>query len=231
MMNGVALFRKAQEENQAFGSEVQKHMEKKEQGSQQAPPSEQANPPDSTVKGKQKVEEGDGDASKQQESAHEAEGEDTEPTEMGLAWELLETARRIYEREGGHELDLAEVREYLGQLSLEDGKFDSAAEELQAALDLYSRNVESDDRRLAEVLYWMAIAFQFNERPAEALEHCQNAHRVCERRLDNFRKKEELSDDEEREKSDLDGILKELQVMHHFPMSQEDGTAFFFFFF
>lgn len=109
----------------------------------------------------------------------------------------------------------------LGELGLEQSQFDQALSDLRKALELYKQNIRSDDRRIANALHRMSLACQFNEQPAEALEHATNAQRVLEKRLENLRhnedeQKEKEGQDSKRSDSDeaeeLRGILEEMRA-------------------
>lgn len=141
---------------------------------------------------------------------HETEdGDDDDADEDAgderIAWESLETARKINEQHGHSNLEQAEVYLTLGDLGLEQSQFDQAKSDLQNALNLYQTSLAADDRRLADVLHRMSLTCQFNELPAEALEHATNAQRVLERRLENLQQQEKKEDEQQQEaKSEQD---------------------------
>ncbi|KAI0272319.1 hypothetical protein BC834DRAFT_342680 [Gloeopeniophorella convolvens] len=132
--------------------------------------------------------EGEGEAEAEGEGEEEEDAEGEPEDDFNAAWEVLDLARAIYERqmEGDDAVRLkaADTFILLGDVSLETEKFDQAITDYSAGLALKSALLPLSSRQLAEVHYKLSIALDLTAgRLAEAIHHAQRALESIEARL------------------------------------------------
>ncbi|GMK54112.1 hypothetical protein CspeluHIS016_0106980 [Cutaneotrichosporon spelunceum] len=146
-------------------------------------------------------EEGGGEGEEQEgaEGGEGGEGEDDLPEDdFNAAWEVLDVARTIYEREIGKKgeknarddkMSLAECYLLLGDISCETEKFDQAVQDYKAALDIKKALLPPSSRALASAHYQLSSALELTPggRPT-ALEHVQAALDGFKARADELRR-------------------------------------------
>eukprot|EP00741_Cyanophora_paradoxa_P018919 tig00021105_g18264.t1 len=117
------------------------------------------------------------------EGEGEGEGEEADG-DMQIAWENLDTARTIWEHyPKGQELNLARVHLRLGDHCLEAEKFTEAAEEFSHALSIRRQHLGPDDRKLMDCYHGLMMAYQLAGDGEKAVEQCDAAVGLAERRL------------------------------------------------
>uniref|UniRef100_A0A7S1X9V5 Tetratricopeptide SHNi-TPR domain-containing protein n=1 Tax=Tetraselmis chuii TaxID=63592 RepID=A0A7S1X9V5_9CHLO len=170
--------------------------------------------PDADV---EEVEEGNGT---EEGDADGGEDDDSEKTDMELAWENLETAKLIYNNNlqkltDEQRLSLAEVHERLADLSMEKEDYETCMTDFKAALAMFVELLPACDRRLASLHFKMALALQFMDEPEVGLTHCQEALKLMESKLDELKNLvpegnvEEKAADNPAE--DIQGVLDDLR--------------------
>ena len=127
-------------------------------------------------------------AAADEQQDEEQDEEEDEVNDFQAAWEAMETARLIFNQNlPSARTHLAEVHLAIGDLSLEEEKFDQAVEEYRAALALKQQiNAahQRDRRDLAEIHYKLAMALEYQERYAEAFEEMEKAMTILKARVD-----------------------------------------------
>lgn len=104
------------------------------------------------------------DDEEEEEEEGEAEGEGDEDgaqeaDDLELAFQCFEVARVIYQKEtDDHQLELAEVLEHLGEVSMENERWEEAIGELRQSLEIKQSAMASDHRELAHLHYQLATA-------------------------------------------------------------------------
>ncbi|ENN71218.1 hypothetical protein D910_06549 [Dendroctonus ponderosae] len=105
-------------------------------------------------------------------SIAEAEMENTsiaeEPTDLQLAWEVLELAKRIFEKSGDRK-SLAEAMIVLGEIQLENAAYDKAIQDMTEGLAIQQELFGRDSRTIAETLYKLGMAYCINSQVNEAI--------------------------------------------------------------
>nr|AEE62322.1 unknown [Dendroctonus ponderosae] len=105
-------------------------------------------------------------------SIAEAEMENTsiaeEPTDLQLAWEVLELAKRIFEKSGDRK-SLAEAMIVLGEIQLENAAYDKAIQDMTEGLAIQQELFGRDSRTVAETLYKLGMAYCINSQVNEAI--------------------------------------------------------------
>mmetsp|Transcript_11195 Transcript_11195/g.18753 ORF Transcript_11195/g.18753 Transcript_11195/m.18753 type:complete len:393 (+) Transcript_11195:23-1201(+) len=126
------------------------------------------------------------DEGAQGEDEGEEDGDNAEEADdLELAFQCLELARLIYEKDPSKQLQLSEVLEYLGEVQMENEVWDEAIKELEASLAIKERVLEAHDRQLAHVhcLVANATMAQIEHRRVQARKHYEEAANVLEKRL------------------------------------------------
>jgi len=116
----------------------------------------------------------------------EEENEGAEGDEFNDAWDVLDLARVIYEKDPSPEArqKLSDVYVYLGEVSLETEKFDQAIPDFRSALEIKQSILEPDNRELAELHYKLALALEFSSSEQHlAVEETEKAVAVLRNRL------------------------------------------------
>ncbi|KAJ1730258.1 hypothetical protein LPJ61_003111 [Coemansia biformis] len=113
------------------------------------------------------------------------DGEGDEQDDFAAAWDVLDLARVIQEKEtdGKSRLKYAETLMLLGDVSMESENFAQAVRDFGAALDVKQQLLGDDSRELAELYYKVALAHEYNLDSASALELMPNVQRILGNRL------------------------------------------------
>ncbi|KAJ3481893.1 hypothetical protein NLI96_g7346 [Meripilus lineatus] len=133
------------------------------------------------------------DADAEGNAAEEEEEEDGEPEDdFNAAWEVLDLARAIYEKQQEDDdeikLKLAETYIYLGDVSLETEKFEQAISDYEAGLNLKIELLPLSSRQIAEAHYKLAIVLDLSSgQLSEAIIHAEKALESVEARLAELR--------------------------------------------
>ncbi|KAJ2507242.1 hypothetical protein IWW47_001193 [Coemansia sp. RSA 2052] len=143
----------------------------------------------SLSKGKQADTGGDDDGG--EEHGEEEEEDD----DFAAAWDVLDLARVIQAKatDSKSQLKYAETLMLLGDVSMESENFAQAVNDFTEALEVKMQYLGDDDRELAELYYKVALAHEYNQDTAKALELMKDVQRILGNRL----KKLEASDKEE----------------------------------
>ncbi|KAF9561223.1 hypothetical protein CPC08DRAFT_722878 [Agrocybe pediades] len=132
----------------------------------------------------------------EEEEEHDEEGEGEEPEDdFNAAWEVLDLARAIYEKQkeadGDEEvkLKLADTFIALGDVSLETEKFDQAITDYEEGLKLKLELLPTSSRQIAEAHYKLSMVLDLTSgRLSGAITHAENALASVEARLEELRK-------------------------------------------
>jgi len=108
------------------------------------------------------------DEATEAEEANEAEAlAEEEVSNLQLAWEILELAKTIYYRKSktckDMEMQLSDIYQKLGEVSLESENFVQSIEEFCQCLFLRQKNMTPDDRKIAEIHYQLGNAYTFDK--------------------------------------------------------------------
>ncbi|GAB5361932.1 hypothetical protein AAMO2058_000755400 [Amorphochlora amoebiformis] len=128
-------------------------------------------------------------------AAGEPEGENDEPSDLQIAWELFETCRVIYERQLAEEdskeihLAMAEVYISLADISREEEKFTESYNDMGQALKIFEQRLAPDDRRIAFAHQMMAMDCVFSNQNDKAVPHYENVREVLGERIVSLYKK------------------------------------------
>merc|ERR1712107_965697 len=146
-----------------------------------------------------------GEKEGEDKSAQDAEDEE-DPSNLQLAWEMLELAKVVYSKtvetekdnkEAGHRL--CETYMVLGEVSLENENYPQAVEDLQLCLDRRVSSLPSDSRCIAETHYQLGIAQGFDMKWEEAVVSLEAAIKVLETRVANLKSSTESPGESKKE--------------------------------
>ncbi|KAF8074911.1 hypothetical protein FPV67DRAFT_1559533 [Lyophyllum atratum] len=129
------------------------------------------------------------------EDDEEGEEDDAEPEDdFNAAWEVLDLARAIYDKENDRgdddevKLKLADTYIALGDVSLETEKFDQAITDYEAGLALKAELLPISSRQIAEAHYKLSMVLDLTPgRLAEAIIQAEKALESVESRLAELR--------------------------------------------
>jgi len=160
-----------------------------------------------------------GEKEGEDQSAQEAEEED-DPSNLQLAWEMLELAKVVYTKTVETEKDnlevgrqLCETYMVLGEVSLENENYPQAVEDLELCLARRVASLPSDSRCIAETHYQLGIAQGFDMKWEEAVVSLEAAIKVLETRVANLKASTESKkeDAKEKEATELEALIPEIR--------------------
>jgi len=142
--------------------------------------------------------------------------EEEEPSNLQLAWEMLELAKVVFrkqlETEGEDKTKLEErlvsTLLALGEVSIENGNYKQAVEDIQECLKK-QEGLPKDARVVAETHYQLGVAQGFNAQFDEAVESLKNAINILKSRISNLQKSED--EDIKKEVADLEALIPEIE--------------------
>jgi tetratricopeptide (TPR) repeat protein len=130
--------------------------------------------------------------------------------DLQLAWESLETARAIWSKDPvGNASELVEVHLLLGDVAMENGAFEAALADYDAAMEAsVAAKYGNSDRRVAVIHYQRCLALQFSGLPEEAMTAVKSAIAVlqaCKTQLTGSQSANNVN-------TDVDAVLEELKA-------------------
>merc|ERR1712112_398834 len=165
--------------------------------------------------GTEEEEEGE-DSSDEKEEGAEEKDEEEEPSNLQLAWEMLELAKVVYSKqlETG-EGDKAHLEERLcstmlalGEVSIENENYKQAVDDIQECLKKQG-NLPKDARIVAETYYQLGVAQGFNAQHDEAVESLKSAINIIQERIKNMEKTE--TEEAMKEVTELKALVPEIE--------------------
>jgi len=123
-----------------------------------------------------------------------------------LAWELLETARVIYEKQEGKQLDIASVHCLLGDVAMEDGNFTRAYQEYVKATQLFGKTAGIADRRLGSSHQLAGICALYDQQNEASIFHYTAAAEAFNNVLTELLVKQEVMEAPKEETEDIEFV-------------------------
>merc|ERR1711997_1086315 len=128
-----------------------------------------------------------------------------DPSNLQLAWEMLELAKQIYGKHADSlpadsetrmevEAKLSETYQTLGEVSIENENYPQAIEDLTMCLRRRQDLLPEDNRSVAETHYQLGVALGFNTQFDEAVNALNDAISVLEKRVTNLKEEKESRD-------------------------------------
>jgi tetratricopeptide (TPR) repeat protein len=133
---------------------------------------------------------------------------------MQVAWEVLELARIIHEKDGQDKnaLKLAEIHILLGEINMESDNQEEAAEDFRKALRIRTDHLTEDDRSIAECHFQLGMVYTLSKSFDQAVEAYEFAKSVLKKKLESLRTSQSTSDTDANEIKELEGILPDIDV-------------------
>jgi len=158
--------------------------------------------------------------SDEQEMEVDPKPEDAEedPSNLQLAWEILELAKLAFTKqaeatakgakeEGGTKL--CDTLLLLGEVSMENENYEQAVEDLNTCLKKRQETLPIDKRALAQTHYQLGIALGFHQKFEEAEESLKKAIDVLEERVKDL--KEATEEVLKKEVKELEALIPEIK--------------------
>merc|ERR1712107_589477 len=125
---------------------------------------------------------------KKEEGSEEKKDEEEEPSNLQLAWEMLELAKVVYtkqlEAEAGDKTKILErlcsTMLALGEVSIENENYKQAVEDIQECLKK-TEKLTKDARIIAETHYQLGVAQGFHAQHDDAVKSLQDAITIIRR--------------------------------------------------
>merc|ERR1712202_47618 len=130
------------------------------------------------------------------EGDSEKKDEEEEPSNLQLAWEMLELAKMVYTKQAEERAvdTKAEIEEKLcstmlalGEVSLENENYKQAVEDIRMCLKK-QEILPKDSRVVAETHYQLGVALGFNSEFEEAVESLNSAIKIIKERINKIKK-------------------------------------------
>merc|ERR1712013_909007 len=175
----------------------------------------------------EKVVEGEGESATKEgdEKTADKKDEEEDPSNLQLAWEMLELAKVIYTKvlETADDKDKKAIEEKLcrvictlGEVSIENENYSQAVEDIKTCLKK-QEGFSKDSRLVAETHYQLGVAQGFNSEYDEAVESLNSAIQTIKERVKNIKGLKKYSEDKkevgELEASIYEKKSEELEVL------------------
>merc|ERR550519_2691037 len=158
----------------------------------------------------------EGEGEKVEKEEGDKKYEEEEPSNLQLAWEMLELAKLVYtkqleagtENKAHLEERLVSTMLALGEVSIENENYKQAVEDIMECLKKQG-HFPKDARIVAETHYQLGVAQGFNAQYDEAVESLRNAINLLKSRIGNLQKAED--DVAKKEVADLKALIPEIE--------------------
>merc|ERR1712058_135890 len=167
------------------------------------------------------------------EGSIDAEDKDDEdPSNLQLAWEMLELAKVVYTKtlESCKDKELKKDVQHkiceaylgLGEISLENENYAQAVEDFTTCLNKRKEALPADSRSIAETHYQLGVSLAFHSKYVEAEASLNSAIEVLQTRITNL-KKMEASENITKEITDLENLVTEIKekIVDHKEIAKE----------
>ncbi|CAG9812392.1 unnamed protein product [Phaedon cochleariae] len=135
-----------------------------------------------------------------------------EPTDLQVAWEVLELAKKIFQKLGDDgKKNLAETLTVLGEISLESENFESAVNDIKEGLEIQKQLFGPDSRTIAETFYKLGVAYATNSEIEEAVQSFQGSLDHLRNRIAHLEKLEDKKDEAEDELKDIQSLIPDIE--------------------
>ena len=179
---------------------------------------EQGDEVSSMDEGTEDEEEGTEEGTEEGKSGEEKKDDD-DPSNLQLAWEMLELAKVVYTKqiESGDLENKAQIEERLcstiislGEVSIENENYAQAVEDLKACLSKQD-SLPKDSRIVAETYYQMGVAQGYNNQFEDAVSSLNTAIKILKERIKNLKESSSVSDDVQKEIAELETLIPEIE--------------------
>ncbi|KAJ8934019.1 hypothetical protein NQ314_013655 [Rhamnusium bicolor] len=154
--------------------------------------------------GKEGEASGSGEAEEADDKDDKTDNDD-EPTDLQVAWEVLELAKKIYQK---HESE----------------NFEAAISDIQEGLEIQKELFTKDSRTVAETYYKLGIAYSTNTQIDEAIQSFKNSLQYLQNRIDLLEKVEDRKDEVEEEIKEIKNLIPDIEEKITDMKSYKDET-------
>merc|ERR1719431_238097 len=148
--------------------------------------------------------------------------EEEDPSNLQLAWEILELAKSSFSKHADSlpadsevrmeiESRLSETYQTLGEVSIENENYPQAIEDLTMCLRRRQDLLPEDSRCIAETHYQLGVALGFNAQFDEAVNALSDAIAVLEKRVSFLKEAKDSFYSAEKEVKEIEGIIPEIK--------------------
>uniref|UniRef100_A0A1B0C6K3 Tetratricopeptide SHNi-TPR domain-containing protein n=1 Tax=Glossina palpalis gambiensis TaxID=67801 RepID=A0A1B0C6K3_9MUSC len=142
-------------------------------------------------------------------------GEDIEEDEaasnLQLAWEILELAAKIFERQGERGLaNLAEVQTELANIEFENNILDAAREDYHKALSIYKQLPNNYRRAMAEIHYKIGLSYLMQQLNKDGSGALKEACKLIEDEIAEIKIKTEINEKDKNNIEDMEETKQEI---------------------
>lgn len=180
------------EEVQSESKEEKKEEEKTSNGSTETNPNPQPS------------------CSNSEEKPEETSQEEDDLSDLQVAWEILELAKKIFTKKGEEgRKNLAETLIVLGEIAMESENFESAINDIKEGLAIQKQIFENDSRAIAETLYKLGMAYSTGSQIDDAVGSFEESLQYLKNRVEKLKS----SDDQEakEEVADIEALIPEVE--------------------
>lgn len=131
----------------------------------------------------------------------EDDEEEEDVTNVQLAWEVLEMAKIVFNKDTNSALKLADTHFKLADVSLESEQFEAAVSDYEACLQIQLKHLKGDSRSLAETYYQLGLAHCLLNLHKPAIQHFLNSIQVLEERVIGLKKEMKEGEGETKQQS------------------------------
>lgn len=216
---GKALLELSREEAEPLGDAVTKTIEDDSDSDDTEEPTAttaaaagEEKPEEAKADNRESVENGEAGPSsgKKKVDGDSTEDGEEDPSDLQVAWEVLELAKIIFENRGeSGQRSLADTLVLLGEVSLESENFGAAIADIKRGLDILLELQEPNKRLLAETHYKLGIALSTNGDMDEAVEQFNASLDLLKARITEL--EEEKKNENETEIKQMKELIPEIE--------------------
>jgi len=145
------------------------------------------------------------------------EDAEEEPSNLQLAWEVLELAKLAFTKQAETAAKeetlkkLCDTLLLLGEVSLENENYEQAVEDLNTCIKKRQESMPVDKRALAQTHYQLGIALGFHEKFEEAEKNLEKAINVLEDHVKNLKEAKDATEEGQKEIKELEVLIPEIK--------------------
>lgn len=144
------------------------------------------------------------------EESTEENSEKDEPSDLQLAWEVLEVAKKIFTARGDSAKELlSQTLILLGEVSMESENFDEAVNDIKAGLEIQENLYEKTSRKLAETQYKLGMAHSTVSGFDDAIKLFEDSIATLGARIDLLKEKDDESN--KKEIQEIEELIPEIK--------------------
>ncbi|KAK9888276.1 hypothetical protein WA026_000539 [Henosepilachna vigintioctopunctata] len=134
--------------------------------------------------------------------------ESEDPSDLQLAWEVMELAKKIFENRGADgKRHLAETLTTLGEISMESENFKAAIKDIEDGLVIQEEIFSKDSRKVAETCYNLGVAYSTDNEFEKAIKAFEKSLTYLNERISVLEKQ----GDGEEEIKEIKELIPELK--------------------